>query len=122
MTPSSTSTIITTEQNTMPLSTATISASSVDSTTVEKSLLFTFKPRIHVISNTTEPSTIMKPNIASMIQLPASSYTLKSTLAPATPWYEPDGSFDWWQRQWYATIFKKPASSVVTTIEKLKQQ
>jgi len=113
--PTSTSAIITTEQNTVPFSSTLIDTSIPQSVTIQQRLLGTDKSQKDDSSDSIKSLAKMKPNIKSTIYLPASSYTLKTTLPSPTPWYQPAGPFDWWQWQWYTTKFPKVSSKILTT-------
>ncbi len=115
MIPTSTSAIITTEQNTVPFSSTLIDTSIPQSFTIQQRLLGTDKSQIDDNSDSIKSLTKMNPNIKSTIYLPASSYTLKTTLPSPTPWYPPAGPFDWWQWQWYTTKFPKVSLKILTT-------
>ncbi|CAF1272754.1 unnamed protein product [Rotaria sordida] len=118
MTRLSTSTIKTTEQNTILLSSTTIPMSTVRNTTIQPRLLFTHNPWIYYSSNSVVSSTTTtKPKTTSTMQLPVSSFMLKPNLPSPTPWYPPAGPFDWWQWQWYTTKFKKVSLKSLTTTE-----
>ena len=114
--PTSTSAIITTEQiTTIPLSSTMIDTSTLPRVTIQQRLLVSNKPRMYDSFSSLESLTTMKSNIKSMVHLPASSFMLKTTLPSPTPWYPPDGLFDWWQWQWYTTKFPKVPLQFLTT-------
>ncbi|CAF3795119.1 unnamed protein product, partial [Adineta steineri] len=114
--PTSTSMLITTEQDIIPLSSTMIPiTTSPQSISVEQHLTVTDESRVYDSTTDTQILTTMIPNIQSTINLPASSFMLKTTIPTATPYYPPDGPFDWWQWQGYNKKFSTLSLKILTT-------